>query len=88
MVNSEEALASEVPVIHSTVPQMHVQFCDYPRRIIASHRIVYHIKEVYNLCKPAVVAGAHPMPQGSTTKAHCNSECLKQLRVLEMNASK
>jgi hypothetical protein len=40
VINSEEESASRVPVIHGTIPQMHVQFCDYTRWIIASHRIV------------------------------------------------
>jgi len=61
ILNSDTSPATTVPVIHSTVPQMHMQFCDHFQWNIAMHRIIYHIKEVHNLREPTVVAGAHPM---------------------------
>jgi hypothetical protein len=78
ILNSETSPVTIVPVIHSTVPQMHMQFCDHFQRNIAMHRIIYHIKEVHNLREPTVVAGAHPVPQCGTTKTSRHPECLKQ----------
>ena len=61
ILKSDASPVTTVPVIHSTVPQMHMQLCNHFQRNIAMRRIIYHIKEVHNLCEPTVVAGAHPM---------------------------